>query len=238
METDTSRTRGGAKIVSAHKISESYVRHNVDVSKVAPDDRDYILKLCTVFMQYAERSDLYFKVRDDTSHYTISIANWDGNIIFTDYVARFHAKNCDPLLQNILSTAGNFVTGQIDVMVEKRGIVTGMLRQHRRALDTPYAGSKNRMPGSPVRQRVPKSRRHGNVGSTPVHSKRSMRPKVTSHIGKSTARRRPTFPVGDDTLGPRVTPRPGGRAVPVSVRRQSSRISKKTARQHTRGGPF
>lgn len=136
---ETARVRGGALVVDARKIAERYVKENVDTSKVAIDDVDYMLKICAEIKNYAKRSDLYFKIRDDTSHYTILIANWNDKISHTAITMHFHMQDAPPLFQNILDSASNPVSKEVEFMVKKRGASSAMEAQRQRVLDNPYA---------------------------------------------------------------------------------------------------
>lgn len=176
---DIVRTTGGATVVNARKVAERYVEKNVDTSRVAREDKEYIETLCAHLMTYAARADLYFEVQDDGAHnYTIFIANWNGRLVFTDFVETFHMEDSDPLYQNILSSCGNFATGQVEIMVKKRGIVSSMHAKHKKALETPYA--------KPSKPPVLHSKGPVHRGSSSVYAKRATR-----------------LPVQRDAAGPR-----------------------------------
>lgn len=136
---ETVRTRGGAKILNARKVAERYVAANVDASKVDDEDKDYILKLCAEIARYSNRSDLFFKVAKESKYeYTIFIANWRGKIIFTDWVETFQMEDSPSLFHNITGAGGDFTSGQVEVTVKKRGVVTPMHARQHQTVNDPY----------------------------------------------------------------------------------------------------
>lgn len=142
-EPGITHTRGGARVYSKRKIGERYVGGNVDTSRVSPDNKAYILDLCDAIMQFDDRvPNLYFKIKDDNSHYTICVCNWDAKFSIPAWTEHFHLQDAQELFQGIIDTKLNPVTGQLEVMVKKQGIVSSMrANRKKRIVESPYGPS-------------------------------------------------------------------------------------------------
>lgn len=186
---ETVRTRGGATIVNARKVAERYVKRNIDMSQVAKEDEEYIQQICAEIEDYSKKSDLFFKVAKESKFdYTIFISNWRGRIIFTDWVETFQMEDSPPLFHNITGASGNFDSGQIEVTVKRRGIVSTMMEHKNRTVDDPYpiANMTPRpMPPAPSARVAPPTGTHRRT-HVPVTPRRSLH--VSRAIGKTPRR--------------------------------------------------